>query len=103
MKTTRRKYNGIALEYGVIGNVEEYVDVDVYVDLPTGEQYLARVYKETGKNGIIGPNYRYAKTAQDDFGHEDAIAPLEVHVAINRIMGHIARLIYNEEQARLAA
>jgi len=101
MKTKIKKHNGIALEYGVIGNVEEYIDVDIYVDLPTGEQYLARVYKEFGRHGIIGPTYRYAESPNHDFDHEDVVPPLEVHQAMDFIMGDIARMIYNEESTRM--
>ena len=101
MKTKIKKHKGITLEYGVIGNVEEYVDVDIWVDLPTGEQYLVRVYKEVGKHGIIGPNYRYAESPNHDFGHEDATPPLEVHEAMDSIIGDIASMIYDEEAKRM--
>jgi hypothetical protein len=99
MKT--KKYKGITLEYGLIDNVEEYVDVDIYIDLPTGEQYLVRVYKEIGKHGIIGPTYRYAETPDHDFGNEEVTPPLEVHQAMDTIMGDIASIIYAEEEARV--
>ena len=99
MKT--KKHKGITLEYGLIDNVEEYVDVDIYIDLPTGEQYLVRVYKEIGKHGIIGPTYRYAETPDHDFGNEEATQPLEVHQAMDTIMGDIASIIYAEEEARV--
>ena len=101
MKTKTKKYKGITLEYGLIDNVEEYVDVDIYIDLPNGEQYLVRVYKEVGKHGIIGPTYRYAESPNHDFDHEDATPPLEVHQAMDTIMGDIASIIYAEEEARV--
>lgn len=99
----KKNHKGIILEYGVIGNVEEYVDVDVYVDLPTKEQYLVRVYKEVGKHdlGIIGPIYRYAESPNHDFGNEETIPPLEVHEAMDSIMGDIAAMIYEEEAKRM--
>jgi hypothetical protein len=100
MKNKIKKHKAITLEYGVIGNVEEYIDVDIYVDLPTGEQYLARVYKELGKHGIIGPTYRYAESPIHDFSHEDATPPLEVHQAMDSIMGDIASMIYEEDGIR---
>jgi hypothetical protein len=100
MKNKIKKHKGIILEYGLISNVEEYVDVDIWIDLPTGEQYLVRVYKEVGKHGIIGPSYRYAESPNHDFGHNDATPPLEVHEAMDSIMGDIASLIYEEEGTR---
>ena len=100
MKTKKKKHNGITLEYGVIGNVEEYVDVDIWVDLPTGEQYLVRVYKEVGKHEIIGPSYRYAESPNHDFGHEETIPPLEVYKAMDSIMGDIVSMIHAEETTR---
>ena len=98
MKTKIKKHKGITLEYGLIDNVEEYVDVDIWISLPTGEQYLVRVYKEVGKHGIIGPSYRYAESPNHDF--KDATPPLEVHEAMDTIMGDIASLIYEEEGTR---
>jgi hypothetical protein len=98
MKT--KKHKGITLEYGVIGNVEEYVDVDIYMDLPTREQYLVRVYKEVGKHGIVEATFRYAESPNHDFGHEDVTPPLEVHQAMDTIMGDILSMIYEEEGIR---
>lgn len=95
-----RKHKGITLEYGVIGNVEEYVDVDIYIDLPTGEQYLVRVYKEVGKHGIMGPTYRYAENSNHDYSIRQTTPPLEVHQAMDTIMGDIASMIYKEEATR---
>ena len=100
MKNKTKKHKGITLEYGVIGNVEEYVDVDIWISIPTGEQYLVRVYKEVGKHGIVDPTYRYAKGPNHDFGNETTTPPLEVHQAMDTIMGDIASMIYKEEATR---
>jgi len=46
----------------------------------------------------IGPTYRYAESPNHDF--KDATPPLEVHEAMDSIMGDIASLIYEEEGTR---
>ena len=100
MKT--KKHKGITLEYGLIDNVEEYVDVDIYIDLPNGEQYLARVYMVVGEDGIVGPTYRYAKNSNHDYGINDAQPPKAVRDALETIWGEVVKIINEEEIMREA-
>jgi hypothetical protein len=100
MKT--KKHKGINLEYGLIENVEEYVDADIYIDLPNGEQYLARVYMVVGEDGIIGPTYRYAKNFNHDYGINDAQPPKAVRDALATVWEEIVEIINEEEIMREA-
>jgi hypothetical protein len=100
MKT--KKHKGITLEYGLIDNVEEYVDVDIYIDLPTGEQYLARVYMVVGEDGIVGPTYRYAPNSTHDYGINDAQPPKAVRDALETIWEEVVEIINEEEIMREA-
>jgi hypothetical protein len=102
MKMKTKKYKGIALEYGLIDNVEEYVDVDIYIDLPNGEQYLARVYVVVGEDGIIGPTYRYAENSTHDYGMNDAQPPKIVRNALESIWEELVEIINEERIAREA-
>lgn len=102
MKNKIKKHKGITLEYGVIDNVEEYVDVDIYIDLPNGEQYLARVYMIVGEDGIHGPTYRYAQNSTHDYGHNDAKPPKAVRNALESIWGDVVDIMNEEEITREA-
>ena len=102
MKTKKKNHKGITLEYVLIDNVEEYVDVDVYIDLPSGEQYLARVYMIVGEDGIHGPTYRYAQNSTHDYGINDAQPPKAVRNALESIWGDIVEIINEEEITREA-
>jgi hypothetical protein len=102
MKNKIKKYKGITLEYGLINNVEEYVDVDIHIDLPNGEQYLARVYMVVGDDSIVGPTYRYAQNSAHDFGHNDAKPTKSVRDALRSIWGEIVDIINEEEITRRA-
>jgi len=102
MKNKIKEYKGINLEYGLINNVEEYVDVDIHIDLPSGEQYLARVYMVVGDDCIIGPTYRYARNSTHDFGINDAKPPKTVRDALGSIWGEIVDIINEEEITRKA-
>ena len=96
MKNKIKKHKGITLDYGMI-NTDEFIDVEVLVSLPTGEEYLAVISKEAGNHAISGPTYCYAPTPDHNFESDEAIPPLEVHQAMDTIMGDIARMIYNAE------
>ena len=102
MKTKKKNHKGIALEYGLINNVEEYVDVDIHIDLPNGEQYLARVYMVVGDDGIVGPTYRYAQNSTHNYGHNDVKPPKAVRDALKSIWGEIVDIINEEEITREA-
>ena len=102
MKNKIKKHKGITLEYGLIDNVEEYVDVDIYIDLPNGEQYLARVYMVVGEEGIIGPTYRYAQNSTHDYGLNDAQPPKAVRNALESIWSEVVEIINEEEIIREA-
>ena len=90
------------MEYGLIDNVEEYVDVDIYIDLPSGEQYLARVYMVVGEDGIVGPTYRYAQNSTHDYGINDAQPPKAVRDALEAIWKEVVEIINEEEIMREA-
>lgn len=96
MKNKIKKYKGITLDYGVI-NTDEFTDVEILLDLPTGEQYLAVVSKKIGNHAIDQPVYRYAPTPDHDFENEEATVPLEVFNAMDSIMGDVASMIYAKE------
>lgn len=105
MNTTTETYNedtpeGITLEYAVLNNVEEYVDVDIYLTLPTRDQYLVRVFKTVGEPGFSDPVYRYAATPQHDFGNEAEHAPIHVREAVESVFPKVHRLILEEEKSR---
>jgi hypothetical protein len=102
MKKKIKKHNGITLEYGLISNVEEYVDVDIHIDLPNGEQYLARVYMVVGDDCIIGPTYRYAQNSTHDYGNNDAKPPKAVRDALKSIWEEVVDIINEEEITREA-
>lgn len=63
-----------------------YIDIDVYVQLDTGEEWLYRVSKslETGEVLNLDPP-RYAATVDDDFDEPTKEVPQEVmdFVALN--------------------
>lgn len=64
--------NGIALEYGVISNIEEYTDLDCYLSRPGDEcEYLVRVYREKETGDILGPFWR--KSENKDAPFEDVM------------------------------
>ena len=96
MKNKTKKHKGITLEYGVI-NTDEFIDIEILLDLPTGEQYLAVVSKKIGNHTIDQPVYRYAPTPDHDFENEEATIPLEVFNAMDSVMGDVASIIYTEE------
>lgn len=102
MKNKIKRYKGITLEYGLIDNVEEYVDVDIHIDLPSGEQYLTRVYMVVGEDGIHGPTYRYAKNSTHDYGHNDAKPPKAVRNALESIWMDIVEIMNEEKITREA-
>ena len=99
MKTKKKNHKGITLDYGII-NKDDFIDVEVLASLPTKEQYLAVISKEFGNPAITDPIYRYAPTPDHDFENEEATPPLEVHQAMDFIMGDIASMIYEEEGTR---
>jgi hypothetical protein len=93
-------YDGIRIDYGIISNVEEYVDVDIYLTLPTGEEYLVRVFKETGlDSGTNIMNYRYALTVKHYFDG-DVIPPDKIVQAVESVRPHVDSLILAEEKIR---
>jgi hypothetical protein len=100
MKTHSAKFGNIELDYSLIDNVEEYIDVDIYAVLPTNEEYLVRVYKYNGEGDIVDPSYRYSKNRTDAFSNRNVKPPEEVKNAINSIMPHITEIILKEEEAR---
>ena len=100
MKTHSAKFGNIELDYSLIDNVEEYIDVDIYAVLPTNEEYLVRVYKYNGEGDIVDPSYRYSKNRIDAFSNRNVKPPEEVKNAINSIMPHITEIILKEEEAR---
>ena len=100
-ETFEAEFNGILLEYNLIDNVEEYVDVDIYVTLPTKEQYLVRVYKNTGEGGFVPPTYRYAPDFGASFSDLRVDPPAEVANAVGSVLPHIHEIILAEEAARL--
>jgi hypothetical protein len=100
MKTHTTKFGNIKLDYSLINNVEEYIDVDIYAVLPTNEEYLVRVYKNNGEGDIVDPTYRYSKNRIDTFSDEEVTPPEEVRNAIDSIMPHIKEIILEEEAAR---
>lgn len=102
MKTKKKNHKGIILEYGLINNVEEYVDVDIHIELPNGGQYLARVYMVVGEDGIHGPTYRYAKNSTHDYGHKDAKPPKAVRNALESIWRDIVEIMNEEKITREA-
>ena len=99
-ETTTKDIDGMTLEYNLIDNIEEYVDVDIYVTLPSWEQYLVRVYKETGQDGFAEPYYRYAKGPSFDFGDDDVRPPKRVKDAVSSVLPDIHDLILCEETKR---
>jgi hypothetical protein len=101
-ETFSAEFNGIELDYQLIGNVEEYVDVDIYVTLLTKEQYLVRVYKNTGEEGFVSPFYRYAPDKKESFSDDEVEPPAEVANAVGSIIPHIHEIILTEEADRLA-
>ena len=97
--TTKETEDGLLLEYKLIDNIEEYVDVDIYVTLPSWEQYLVRVYKEVGEDDIPEPYYRYAKGPSFDFG-DDVRPPKRVKDAVSSVLSDIHDLLRCEEARR---
>ncbi len=100
-ETFEAEFNGILLEYNLIDNVEEYVDVDIYVTLPTKEQYLVRVYKNTGEEGFIPPLYRYAPDYGASFSDDEVTPPVEVAHAVGSVLPHIHEIILAEDAERV--
>jgi hypothetical protein len=102
MKTHTAKFGNIKLDYSLITNVEEYIDVEIYALLPTNEEYLVTVYKYNGEGDIVDPTYRYSKNRTDCFSDGEVKPPKEVKNAINSIMPHITEIILREEALRQA-
>jgi hypothetical protein len=101
-ETFSAEFNGIELDYNIIDNVKEYIDVDIYVTLPTKEQYLVRVYKNTGEEGFVPPLYRYAPDYGASFSDNEVDPPVEVANAVGSIIPHIHEIILTEEADRLS-
>jgi hypothetical protein len=102
-ETFEAEFNGIKLNYNLIDNVEEYVDVDIYATLPTREEYLVRVYKNTGEGGFVPSTYRYAENTKADFSDGKVQPPVEVAEAIGSVLPHVHQIILEEEANRLSA
>jgi hypothetical protein len=90
-------------EYSLINNVPEYIDVNIYITLDSGEQYLARLYKDTMKGVLSGPNYRHAKDGTSEFREQlrEEDIPAEVASEMLRLLPEVSKLILDEEKRRL--
>lgn len=71
-----------------------YIDIDVWIQLNTREEWLYRVSKnlETGFIGCVEPP-RYSPTADDDFDSTDRPIPQEVMDFVAYNMAEILVLI----------
>ena len=74
-----------------------YVDVDIYVTCPSGEEYLVREFKVVGKEGFAGPTYRYAADKYDLFNDLNHIVPAEVVAAVDAVLPKVHRMILEAE------
>lgn len=96
-------YGSIKMDYSIIHNVEEYVDVDLYVSLDHGGEYLVRIFQELGSDIIAGPEYRYAPSDDSAFDDIDSWdVPKDVEEAVDSVLGHIKTIIAAEVAARIS-
>jgi hypothetical protein len=102
MKTHSAKFGNIELDYSLIDNIEDYIDVDLYAVLPTEEEYLVRIYKCNGEGDIAAPYYRYAEDRKAPFSDNDVEPPDIVRDAVNSVMPDVTKMILEEEARRFA-
>ena len=93
--------NSIRTDLHLVTGNEGYVDVDIYATLPTGEEYLERVFKVVGKEGFARCGGRYAANAQATFNDINCPMPAEVEAAIVNRLPAAHRMIL-EAEAKLA-
>lgn len=67
-----------------------YVDIDIYVLMESGEEWLYRVSKDLEEGVILSLDPpRYAETQDDDFDETDKPVPQEVHDLVAANMAEI--------------
>jgi hypothetical protein len=70
-----------------------YKDVDTYIKLPDGSEWLFRTYLDRETNEIIKADPRYATSPDDSFDDAENEPPVEVLAAYETAMPEIMKLI----------
>ena len=101
-KIYRHRLYGIQIEYSILDNIDEYVDVDVYATCPNKEQYLIRVYQYAGDDDdwFPTPTYRYAPDQFQPFSPDEVNPAPEVYAAVNTLLPKIHKIILREKRRR---
>ena len=90
------KFGDIKIECGLIHNIPEYLDVDVYLELPSEEEYLVRVTKEAGSGDVYVGDYRYSPNGECEFDDGSRVPPSGVVEAVHSILPKIQELIFDK-------